>query len=191
MLFRRRKNPSFRQRVGTIFRPPMSASRILRYYARRILRLKATPHAVATGVAAGVFASFTPFLGFHFALAAALAWLLRGNLVASALATFVGNPVTFPLIWGATLELGRTLTAGTGGAATENLADMMRHLEITELWAPVLKPMLIGSVPLGLAFAGVAYIATRSATAAFQARRRQRMDERVRQRPTDRAALAG
>jgi uncharacterized protein len=193
MLFRRRNNPSFRERVGAIFRPPMPASRILRYYARRILRLKATPHAVAMGVGAGVFASFTPFLGFHFAIAAVLAWLLRGNLVASALATFVGNPVTFPLIWGATLELGRYLEAGTspGGSAGENLSHMLRHLEIAELWAPVLKPMLIGSVPLGLAFAGVAYVATLWATAAFQLRRRQRMEQHVRRHSAQRTALAG
>ena len=66
------------------------------YVTKRILRLTATPHAVAAGVAAGAFTSFTPFMGLHFLLAAVLAWMVRGNLLAPALGTFVGNPLTFP-----------------------------------------------------------------------------------------------
>ena len=57
---------------------------------------------VAAGVAAGAFTSFTPFMGLHFLFAALFAWAIRGNLLASALGTFVGNPLTFPFIWAAT-----------------------------------------------------------------------------------------
>ena len=38
--------------------------------ASAILRLRASPHAIAAGVAAGVFASFIPFLGLHIIIAA-------------------------------------------------------------------------------------------------------------------------
>ena len=50
------------------------------------------------GVSAGVFISFLPIPGFHFLLAALVAWCLAGNVVASALGTAFGNPLTFPVI---------------------------------------------------------------------------------------------
>ena len=43
--------------------------------------------------------SFSPFIGFHFLLAILFAYLLRGNLIAALIGTFVGNPFTFPFIW--------------------------------------------------------------------------------------------
>ena len=82
----------------------------MQYFSKRILRLRATPHAIAAGVAAGVFAAFLPFLGFHILIAAALAWLIRGNILAAALGTAaVGNPLSFPLMWAATYAGGRVL----------------------------------------------------------------------------------
>lgn len=42
----------------------------------------------------------------HFVIAALLAWVIRGNIVASLLATFAGNPLTFPLIAAVSMELG-------------------------------------------------------------------------------------
>ncbi|WP_330448804.1 DUF2062 domain-containing protein [Paracoccus marcusii] len=42
--------------------------------------------------------NFTPLFGFHFLSAAAVAWIIRGNVLAALLATFVGNPVTLPFI---------------------------------------------------------------------------------------------
>src|SRR5690606_12123881 len=79
----------------------------MRYVAKRVLRLSASPHAIAAGFAAGVFASITPFVGLHFFLAGVIAWVTGGNLVASALGTAFGNPITFPLIWAGTYRLGR------------------------------------------------------------------------------------
>ena len=47
MLFRRRKPDGFLERVRTYLWPRRSFSRSLQYFSKRILRLKATPHAVA------------------------------------------------------------------------------------------------------------------------------------------------
>ena len=65
----------------------------------RLKRLQGTPYSIATGFACGVAISFTPFIGFHMILAALTAWLIRGNIIASAIGTIVGNPWTFPFIW--------------------------------------------------------------------------------------------
>ena len=193
MLFRRRKPQHFLERVKAVFWPSRSHLRSAQYVAKRILRLSATPHAIAAGVAAGVFASFTPFLGFHFVVAAALAWVISGNLLASALGTAIGNPITFPFIWGATLALGRLITEGQhpGDVVPLELSRTLMHLDFETLWEPLLKPMTVGAIPLGLAFAFGFYFVTRSAVATFQDQRRKRLAERARRRADASAIRAG
>ena len=68
--------------------------------------------------------SFTPLIGFHFILAAFIALVLRGSLLASAAGTMVGNPLTFPLIWMATFKVGNVLTGRDGHAAGLNAEDL-------------------------------------------------------------------
>ena len=106
MLFKRRTPPSWQETFRVWLWPRRSWLRSTQYVTKRILRLTATPYAIAAGVAAGVFTSFTPFMGLHFLVAALFAWLIRGNLIASALGTFFGNPLTFPIIWAATFNTG-------------------------------------------------------------------------------------
>ncbi|MCR4267929.1 DUF2062 domain-containing protein [Nitratireductor sp. ZSWI3] len=184
MLFRRRKPADLWERARTLVWPRRSFWRSAQYYVKRALRLTATPHAIAAGIAAGVFASFTPFLGFHFVIAAVIAWCIGGNLVASAIGTAVGNPLTFPFIWGATLETGRLILSGGASShgAPVHLGRMLRHLEFSQLWTPLIKPMTVGSLPLGLFFGLVFYLLTRWATIAFREQRRKRLAERARRR---------
>lgn len=184
MLFRRRKPADLWERVRTFVWPRRSFWRSAQYFTKRALRLKATPHAIAAGVAAGAFASFTPFLGFHFVIAAVLAWCLGGNLLASAFGTAIGNPLTFPLIWATTLETGRFILYGAHQpeAPPMQIGRMLRHLEFPHLWEPLLKPMTVGGLPLGLVVGLVFYGLTRWATVAFRAQRKKRLAERARRR---------
>lgn len=192
MLFRRKTPAGFAERARTALWPRRSFGRSFQYFAKRIVRISATPHAVAAGVAAGAFASFLPFPGFHFILAALLAWLIAGNLIASALGTAVGNPLTFPLIWGSTYEVGRLMLHGRQPDAPRSfdLVVAFRHMEWGQLWDTLLRPMTVGGVPLGLFFALVLYALTRTATATFQARRREKLARRAQQR-IDGANLPG
>ena len=177
MLFRRRTPDGLLERIRTYLWPRRSFSRSLQYFSKRILRLKATPHAVAAGVAAGVFASFFP-VGFHFAIAAVLCWLVAGNLVAAALgAVFFGNPLTFPLLWGASWETGKLLLHDRlpRHGPPAHLGEMMHNLSFSQLW----DPMLIGAVPLGLVFGLLFYGITRWGMTAFREQRRKRLAEKA------------
>ena len=148
MLFRRRKPPGFWERVRTYIWPRRSFSRSIRYITKRVLRLTATPHAIAAGVAAGVFASWTPFIGFHFVMSFVIAYLIAGNMVAAAIGTSFGNPITFPFIWTSCYGLGTfILNQETVADRHINLVRLFRHLDIADLWQPVLKPMLVGGDP--------------------------------------------
>ena len=111
MLFKRRKPAGWIEIFRISLWPRHSWRRSWQYVSKRILRLSASPQSVALGVCAGAFASFTPFVGLHFVLAFIIAWAIRGNIIASALGTFVGNPITFPIIWIVTHELGSFLVA--------------------------------------------------------------------------------
>ena len=60
--------------AARLVRPQKSYLRSLRYFGKRILRIRATPHALALGSATGIFAAFSPALGLsHFLLALLLA----------------------------------------------------------------------------------------------------------------------
>lgn len=180
MLFRRRKQLNPMERLRGFFWPRRSFMRSAQYFTKRVLRLTAEPHAVAAGVAAGVFASFLPFVGFHFVIAAIGAFCLKGNIVASALGTAVGNPLTFPFIWAATLGLGRMILYGQdpGSLAPLQLGDLLSRHEITHLWQPLFKPMTVGGVLLGLLFGLIFYLVTRYALNAFRQRRRDAIKHR-------------
>ena len=99
MLFKRRSTLPVSERIGHMVWPRAGWGRASRYLAKRAVRIAASPHAVAAGLAMGALSSFTPFLGFHFLLAFGLTALLGGNMLAAALGTAIGNPLTFPLIW--------------------------------------------------------------------------------------------
>lgn len=184
MLFRRREPVSFSARIRTLLWPRSSIRRSLSYYAKRVLRLRATPHAIAAGIAAGVFVSFTPFLGLHFVLAGVFAWLLGGNLIASALGTAIGNPLLLPAIWASTFELGRLILYGPGGHAAGpiHLGHALAQLDFASIWKPLLLPMTVGSLVEGTAVAFGFYLLTLWAARGFQQRRRDRLAARVRGR---------
>ena len=92
-MFRRRKKLSVWEKLRNSIWPQGGWKRYSQYLMMRLHRLKGTPQSIAAGIACGVAISFTPFVGFHFVLAAITAFLLRGNILASALGTAAGNPL--------------------------------------------------------------------------------------------------
>ena len=190
MLFRRRKPQGFFDRMRTALWPRRSFGRSFQYFIKRVLRLTATPHAIAAGVAAGVFSSWTPLLGFHFILAFAISYVLAGNMVAAAIGTAFGNPISFPFIWASTLKLGNIMIGIETGDNHKhiNLEALLRHLDVSQLWDPVIKPMLIGAIPPGLVTGIGFYILTYWTVRAFQTRRKSRLAERAKARIQEMAA---
>ena len=174
MLFKRREKATFWERFRVGMWPRVSWRRSGNYYIKRMLRLSGTPYAIAIATAIGAGVSLTPFLGFHFLITFALAWLLRGNLIAGAIGTCLGNPLTFPFIWAATYEVGQFILRGRSVDAPARLTNELASKSIDQIW-PLIKPMLVGSVPLGLATGCVVYFAVHKAVSAYQDRRRERL----------------
>lgn len=182
MLFRRRNRPNNRERLRVAVWPRHSWARSTRYFGKRVLRLTATPHAIAIGFAAGAFASCTPLIGFHFLTAFAFAFIVRGNMIAAALGTSIGNPITFPFIWAFTFKIGQWVLVGNAPEADPHAMQQQIHSGIFEksldtLW-PTLKPMFIGAVPMGLCLAIVSYFIVYKSVEVYQHRRRRTLETR-------------
>jgi len=171
MLFRRREAESFLERVRVHVWPRRSWSRSTRYIVHRLRRLSATPHAVALGFATGVFTATTPFLGTHMIMAALLAWIIGGSIVAAVLGTFFGNPITYPFLWVGTYEVGHLMLGGGSERARIDLSSGIFQTSIDHLW-PILKPMSLGAIPIGLGLAALSYALVRPTVNAYQHRRR-------------------
>ncbi|MEQ8283196.1 MAG: DUF2062 domain-containing protein [Parvibaculum sp.] len=177
-MFRRRVELHPLRKLRETFWPSAGWKRAIQYGWRRVWRLSGTPHAISMGIAAGVFASCTPFIGFHILIAMLIAWVLRGNLIASAIGTFAGNPLTFPAIWFVVYEVGRYMV-GAPVAANPDIAETLQSDRAFDMILPLLVPLTVGAVPVGIVLGGVGYVMTRSGVEAYQVRRRRRLAERV------------
>ena len=191
-MFRRRVPRSYGRVMREAVWPRGGWARAASYAKHRLRRLPDPPRRIGRGVAAGVFASFTPLFGLHFLFAALFARLARGNIVASLFGTFFGNPLTFPLIAWSSLELGHLILDGTAGGGMHasvwdafagawtdlwfNLravftAAEMRWTGLAAFWSDVFAPYAVGGVLPGLACALTSYALTVPVVAAYQKRR--------------------
>lgn len=75
----------------------MKISERLRLQWGNLMGIKDTPHAVALGVAVGIFFGFTPLVGLKTLLALGATWLLRGSLVAAIIAVTL-HDVLLPIM---------------------------------------------------------------------------------------------
>lgn len=161
------------------------AGKVVSYHWRRMMRLRATPHEVALGCAAGVFAACTPLLGFQMALAAALAFLLRVSVPAALVGTFVGNPLSWPAIWSASYIAGAWMLGHDPAAAAEHFTESATAFSATLAapgnpsldvamvnLSPIWQPLLLGGLAIGLLAAALSYYPTRRAVRVFQKRRK-------------------
>lgn len=204
MIFKRRDKASFWYRVREFFAPRKGIWRGVDYISKRMRRLPDSPHRIAMGFACGAFVSFSPFFGFHFFLAAGLAWLVRGNVLASLFGTIVGNPLTFPFISAVSLWVGRWITGQhDDGSSFEAITHAFAE-GFNSIWGTIKSwfgygpsmldgflvflndlffPYLIGGLLPGLATALVSYFVLGPIVAAYQERRRKKLvDIQARQR---------
>ena len=118
-----------------------------------------------------------PFIGLHFLIAALIALLLRGNVLASAIGTFFGNPWTFLFIWVSDYRLGLWLLQQSGHGdqfsalnlhqLAEVITILMRFLtfsvgvdwqQVAEPFEQVFLPMTIGGTVLAVVSWFVAFV---------------------------------
>ncbi|QIE56396.1 DUF2062 domain-containing protein [Pikeienuella piscinae] len=152
------------------------------YWRHRMQRLPDSPTRIALGVACGVYTSFTPFFGFHFIVAAGLAWLCRGNIFASAIGTFFGNPLTFPFIVAICLEVGGMIMGIPINSDFTGLGFHQMAVLLLQNVKSLVIPYFVGGLIPGLIAAVASYFIVRPLVATYQRRRRARLIARARAR---------
>lgn len=195
MVFKRRdRRPVWRAVVEFVY-PQGGWHRAFMYVRHRVHRLPDPPHKIARGIFAGVLTTFTPFYGLHFLVAAILARLMHGNIVAALLATFFGNPLTyFPIgvvslktgyfLMGKNPDKGDELHRSLGGKfvdAGHDLTDNFMTLfngqtpDWTAWWVffdQVFLPYLIGGLIPGTICALIMYYLSVPVIYAYKKRRK-------------------
>lgn len=184
-MFDRREKPAALTRIRDFFWPRAGWNRASKYVFHRVARLPGTPYTLAAGFAAGAAVSFTPFVGLHFVVSAIVAWIIRANIVASAIGTAVGNPWTFPFIWVWIYKSGLWMTASDGAPPADvDFAEVFAQMMEAALrfdggylfdtaW-PIFWPMLVGSLPTGLLVGAIFYLGLYPVIGAYQGRRARR-----------------
>lgn len=162
--------------------------RLLRRGIGRLLRLRGTPEAIGLGVAVGVLVAFTPTLGLHLVIAAAVATLLRASRPAALLSVWITNPATMAAVYTFTYRVGKYFWRGPVpakvhdalGAVAERIAnsrwhEFAHHLDaFLAFGADTYISLWIGGLLVGGVAAAVSYPLARSAARRVQLRRARR-----------------
>jgi uncharacterized protein (DUF2062 family) len=130
----------------------------LRERWEELLRLKDTEHAIALGMAIGMFFGFTPLVGFKTLVAIGLARLLRANILAAAIAVTLHDvflPI-FPFLLRIEYQIGYWLLSHPHEFAPK-LRVASHSVSMWLHWSTFLtvgRPLLIGSLfvaaPVGI-----------------------------------------
>ncbi|KIC21181.1 DUF2062 domain-containing protein [Leisingera sp. ANG-Vp] len=196
MVFRRRdRRPPLRALADFLW-PRGGWGRAFLYVKHRVRRLPDSPERIARGIWAGVFTTFTPFYGLHFLVAALIARVMNGNILASLSATFFGNPLTYVPIGVASLQTGHWLLGtefdekvdkslvGKFMDAGKDLKDNLFALFMDQpadwqglhlFYNEVFYPYMIGGVIPGIISATVCYVLSLPAIRFYQQRRRAKI----------------
>jgi len=193
VVFKRRDKQPFWRWVFELLWPRGGWTRAFHYVKHRLRRLPATPERIARGIWAGVFTTFTPLYGLHFFVAAGLARLMQGNILAALMATFFGNPLTYVPIGIISLQTGHFLMGQEMGAEEQNsfggaFVDAWRDLthnffamfddetadwtNLIAFYDDVFVPYLVGGLIPGMIAATICYYLSAPLIRAYQKRRK-------------------
>ncbi|MEC8246849.1 MAG: DUF2062 domain-containing protein [Pseudomonadota bacterium] len=175
-MFKRRNPQTTLEKWQQFIWPRQGWRRALKYTWQRTIRLNGSAHSIALGLAAGAFVSASPFIGMHLLIAALIAWVFGGNIIASAVGTWAGNPLSFPFIWLTTFNIGHLMlgTEDKAGDLPELSFGLFIDAPMSAL-LPVILPMAVGGLVVGTVMAVATYYPSLWAVRFYQKRRRDKL----------------
>lgn len=112
-------------------------------------------------------------------------------MIAAALGTWVGNPITFPFIWFYTYKFGNLLLHGHEGALSmREVSGQLLHLSFGNL-VDLLKPMTLGGFMAGVPMAIISYFIIRRLVFVYQRSRLAIIARRTEKRVLDKVLHRG
>ena len=132
-----------------------------------LMAIADTPHSIALGSAIGIFFGFTPLYPVKTLLSIALAFILRCNKIAAAIAVTVHDVLIFvmPAVYLAEYKLGYWLVHRAAAPRIRfgqfALRDYLHWRVFSRIVWPTLEPALIGSLFFAVPSAIVTYVLVR------------------------------
>lgn len=158
MILKHQKEQKALAKLRDIFWPRRGWKRTMDYYRHKILRIPASDHSIAAGLAIGAASSWNPLVGTHFLQASLLCILFKKNLIAGMIGTIFGNPWTFPFLWLVSYNVGNVLLEAIGYQASLTPISENAFGDITSLlhggWksiGPQILPVILGSYVMAMA----------------------------------------
>jgi uncharacterized protein len=192
-LFKSRRKKAFGEKCREFLWPSQGLGRTFNYWRHRMTRLPGTPQSIASGVAAGAAMSFMP-PGLHMVMAAGLALITRGNVIAATLVSVAfGNPVMTALLLSLDIGLGELLMGARHREVTGEVSLIEFFQHPIDTLARFGLPFALGAILLAV----VAWIVTYFVTLRFiefaHARRAKRLRKKWqrRQGAADKVAVEG
>jgi len=157
------------------------AKRFVQRWYVRLVRIKATPQYIATGLASGVFVGLLPVLPFQTVLAIALAFVARGSKIAAALGTWVSNPLNWIPLYMMCYYIGRFVVPFDVPPFKPSHIEMTEMIEMGWKFFTV---MMVGGLVMAIPSAIASYFVFFKVVEKYQARRQARLAKRAAQDKT-------
>ncbi|MHC4872116.1 MAG: DUF2062 domain-containing protein [Planctomycetota bacterium] len=147
--------------------------------ARQLVKLRATPHAIALGTAIGIFVGMTPTVGLQMLIGVIIATVVGANRVAAALPAWITNPFTIVPIYSFNYWLGTFFVKGPGLEEFKiKISQLSGWRSVYDLGVDILVPLTIGCCLVGIALAIPAYPLAYRMVSIFRRRLQRRKIER-------------
>jgi uncharacterized protein (TIGR03546 family) len=137
----------------------------------RLVTIEDTPHSIALGVAIGIFFGFTPLWSLKTLLSIAVAWVCKSNKIAAAVSVQLHDIILpfMPAIYLWEYKFGYWAMHGQFPRRINFRTLEFRDYVHWEMFFSVGRPLLIGSLIVGLPSAAIVYFICRSLVTSHRA----------------------
>ena len=125
------------------------------YY--RFLKIRGNPREIALGFALGLFVGMTPFMGLHTAIAVPLAALFKWNKFSAALAVWISNPLSAPVVYGISYYVGEKVLFIKNGYQLPSEFSLDALIYTLQKAPGIIGILMVGGIVVGLPVAVIGY----------------------------------
>ena len=148
--------------------------KLTRLYGR-FIRIRGEPREIGLGFALGLFIGMSPSMGFQMALAIFFAALLKWNKISAAVAVWITNPVTAPLIYSMNYLIGARILGLENIFRIQSDLSLSTGVAILRKSPEIIGAMTLGGVILGIPLAVGGYGLVYFLTARYQTRIKEKL----------------
>jgi uncharacterized protein (DUF2062 family) len=180
MLFKRRDAEPLPKKIGNLIWPKMGFRRVLDYYKHRSIRIPASDHSIAAGLAFGCLVSWTPLFGTHLIQCLLFCWLTRTNVIAAFIGTAFGNLLTTPFLMLVAYHVGKFILSMLGFDVGIHHVDPTMGMTEEAFERPkIFLPTLVGGYTVGILTFPLFYYPFYYMVKGARAARRNRIEQKI------------